>query len=70
MIVLWFQSETDPWVIDITRATSATMEPISKMRGWQPVAMFNRNGLYNVIETKTDTTANTKPKTKEVVYHD
>ncbi|MBW2714022.1 MAG: hypothetical protein JRC77_09760 [Deltaproteobacteria bacterium] len=52
MIVLWFQSENDPWVIDITRSTSGTVEPISKMHGWQPVAMFNREGIYNINETK------------------
>jgi predicted transglutaminase-like cysteine proteinase len=66
MVVLWFKSETDPWVIDITRAASPTMEPISKMRGWQPVAMFNRDGLYNIIEIKPDT----KPKAKAIVHHD
>lgn len=66
MVVLWFQSESDPWVIDITRATSSTMAPISKMKGWQPIAMFNRNGIYNVVEISSMA----KSKTKAVVYHD
>jgi hypothetical protein len=52
MVVLWFNTKDDPWVLDAARAASPKMKPLSDLKGWNPVAMFNRDHIYNIVEIK------------------
>ena len=52
MVTLWFESETDPWVLDATRAATPEMKKISEVTGWTPTVMFNENRVYNVVDLR------------------
>jgi hypothetical protein len=48
MVTLWFESPTDPWVIDPTGAMTSGMPHMSDLPGWVPLKLFSENEEFSV----------------------
>jgi predicted transglutaminase-like cysteine proteinase len=54
MVTLWFEDDTDPWVLDATGAVTLEMRHFSELEGWTPTKVFNEDTQYLArIETNT-----------------
>ncbi len=50
MVTLWFENESDPWVIDPTGAMTSGMPLMSKVAGWVPLKVFSEDEDFSVVE--------------------
>ncbi|MGH0035465.1 MAG: hypothetical protein ACQGVK_10625 [Myxococcota bacterium] len=48
MVTLWFEDQTDPWVIDPTGAMTGGMRRMSDVPGWVPLKVFSDKAEYSV----------------------
>jgi len=48
MVTLWFESPSDPWVIDPTGAMIAGMPHISQVPDWVPIKLFSETEEFTV----------------------
>jgi hypothetical protein len=52
MVTLWFEDQSDPWVLDATGAVTFEMRRFSQLEGWTPTKIFNEHGQFLAIETR------------------
>jgi predicted transglutaminase-like cysteine proteinase len=50
MVTLWFEDESDPWVIDPTGAMTSGMPRMSEVAGWAPLKVFSEDEDFSVVE--------------------
>ncbi len=55
MVTLWFETRTDPWVIDPTGAMTQGMPRLSDVPGWVPLKVFSETEEYTVRGQSLDT---------------
>ena len=48
MVTLWFEDESDPWVLDPTGAMTSTMLLMSELPEWVPLKLFSETAEYTV----------------------
>jgi hypothetical protein len=46
MVTLWFEDQSDPWVLDATGAVTFSMRRFSELEGWTPTKIFNDRAQY------------------------
>jgi hypothetical protein len=50
MVTLWFETQDDPWVLDVTGAVAVEFHRLSELPGWTPTKVFNERAQFNVVE--------------------
>ncbi|HKA14512.1 MAG TPA: hypothetical protein VKH41_05810 [Myxococcota bacterium] len=55
MVTLWFESPSDPWVIDPTGAMTTGMPRMSQVAGWKAIKVFSEKRDYTVAPGHVDT---------------
>jgi hypothetical protein len=49
MVTLWFETPSDPWVIDPTGAMTTGMPRMSQVPGWKPLKVFSEKRDFTVV---------------------
>jgi hypothetical protein len=49
MVTLWFETPSDPWVIDPTGAMTTGMPKMSQVAGWKPLKVFSEKREFTVV---------------------
>lgn len=53
MVTFWFESPTDPWVLDPTGTMTNRMERMSSLAEWEPLRVFSEHASFIVAPAST-----------------